>query len=369
MADLVAQVADQRAVGLVHLRAHRLAMDVVGLLDVQRDQAVVVARHHARAADGRAQQVEHHALFRVLAHLATPPAASARSAATPARAWPAPPSATARRCRGRSDRAPCGRAGTSGRTASAAPPRCRAAASCRARRTSSWRSGDRWSAAPSCPRRACAWRETPAGRAWARAGAAARGRGRSPAACRRPGRRRCGRRRGGRSGSGRRGGRWAWSEQRRHEPTGKGGQGVHRRCEASAAPVSSALAIAGVHRRDRRSVRRAPDWRLRGRRAPHFPHAAMNTPPHRLPPPSAAPVARRPGDDPRGRRRDVLDAFVHPDGAGRLGRADDDRAAGEGASRPAPHPRLNGRPRATGGRAPGRACRLLKLKRSRDGCR
>ena len=43
MADFVAEVADQRAVRLVHLLADALALDRVGLVEVDRDQAVGVA--------------------------------------------------------------------------------------------------------------------------------------------------------------------------------------------------------------------------------------------------------------------------------------------------------------------------------------
>ena len=43
MADFVAEVADQRAVRLVHLLADPLALDRIGLVDVDRDQAVGVA--------------------------------------------------------------------------------------------------------------------------------------------------------------------------------------------------------------------------------------------------------------------------------------------------------------------------------------
>ena len=43
VADFVAEVADQRAVRLVHLLADALAFDRVGLADVDRDQAVGVA--------------------------------------------------------------------------------------------------------------------------------------------------------------------------------------------------------------------------------------------------------------------------------------------------------------------------------------
>ena len=84
MADLVAEVAEQRAVGLVHLDAALSRIGVVGLGEVERDDAVLVAGHHRRAAGQRAQQVEHQAALRVLVDAATRDAAGpARSAATP----------------------------------------------------------------------------------------------------------------------------------------------------------------------------------------------------------------------------------------------------------------------------------------------
>ena len=64
MADLVAKVAKQRAIGLVHDGAALLALGVVGFLDRKRDQAVVVGRHHARSVDMRRarQEIEHQAM-------------------------------------------------------------------------------------------------------------------------------------------------------------------------------------------------------------------------------------------------------------------------------------------------------------------
>lgn len=44
MADFVADVADQRAMRLVHLLAEALAFDRVGLAEIDRDQPVGVAR-------------------------------------------------------------------------------------------------------------------------------------------------------------------------------------------------------------------------------------------------------------------------------------------------------------------------------------
>ena len=46
VADLVAQVAEHGAIALAHLLAHVLAKREVGLVDVERDDAVVVAGHH-----------------------------------------------------------------------------------------------------------------------------------------------------------------------------------------------------------------------------------------------------------------------------------------------------------------------------------
>ena len=67
MADLVAKVAEQRAIWLVHDGAPPLALGVVGLFDRERDQAVVVARHHSRPGEmGRAcQKIERQALAAV----------------------------------------------------------------------------------------------------------------------------------------------------------------------------------------------------------------------------------------------------------------------------------------------------------------
>ena len=61
MADLVAEVAEQRAIGLVHDGAPLFALGVVGLLERQRDQAVVMPGHHPRPIDMRrtCQKIEH----------------------------------------------------------------------------------------------------------------------------------------------------------------------------------------------------------------------------------------------------------------------------------------------------------------------
>ena len=65
VADLVAEMADQRAVGLAHLGADALAHGVLGLLGVERDHAHLVAGHHVRAARHVAEEVESQAMHRI----------------------------------------------------------------------------------------------------------------------------------------------------------------------------------------------------------------------------------------------------------------------------------------------------------------
>ncbi|KAF1057161.1 MAG: hypothetical protein GAK39_06368 [Variovorax sp.] len=65
VADLVAEVAHQRAVGLAHLGADALAHRVLGLLGIEGDDAGVVAGHHVRAARHVAQEVEGQAMHRI----------------------------------------------------------------------------------------------------------------------------------------------------------------------------------------------------------------------------------------------------------------------------------------------------------------
>jgi hypothetical protein len=65
VADLVAEMADQRAVGLAHLGADALAHRVLGLLGVERDHAHFVAGHHVRAARHVAQEIESQAMRRI----------------------------------------------------------------------------------------------------------------------------------------------------------------------------------------------------------------------------------------------------------------------------------------------------------------
>ena len=56
MAELVAEMAEQRAVVLAHLGAHLLALGGIGLGDVERDQAVVMAGQHMLAGRRATQQ-------------------------------------------------------------------------------------------------------------------------------------------------------------------------------------------------------------------------------------------------------------------------------------------------------------------------
>ena len=69
MADLVAEVSDQRAIGLAQILPDLLAPGVVGFLDVQGDQAAGMAGHHDRPAGRRAQKVEGHAVLWILVDL------------------------------------------------------------------------------------------------------------------------------------------------------------------------------------------------------------------------------------------------------------------------------------------------------------
>ena len=64
MPDLVAEVAEQRAVRLVHRHPQLLAVHVVALGQVQGDDAVVVAGDHLLELAG--QQVERQPVLRVL---------------------------------------------------------------------------------------------------------------------------------------------------------------------------------------------------------------------------------------------------------------------------------------------------------------
>ena len=69
MPDLVAEMAEQRAVRFVHGGAPLLALGVVGFLERERDQAVIVTGHHPRAVDLRraCQEIEHQALAAIVA--------------------------------------------------------------------------------------------------------------------------------------------------------------------------------------------------------------------------------------------------------------------------------------------------------------
>ena len=64
--DLVAEVADQGAVGLVHGRANLLAPGVIGFFRVKGNQAAGVAGHYPLAFLGGVQDIEGQAVLRVL---------------------------------------------------------------------------------------------------------------------------------------------------------------------------------------------------------------------------------------------------------------------------------------------------------------
>ena len=64
MADLVAEVAEQRAVRLVHLHTQLLAMHIVALREIQCDHTVVVAGEHLLELTG--EQVERQAVLGIL---------------------------------------------------------------------------------------------------------------------------------------------------------------------------------------------------------------------------------------------------------------------------------------------------------------
>jgi len=66
MPDLMAQMAQQRAVGLAQAGADLLAHRVVGLVDIERDDAAGMSGHDRLAVD-RAQEVEGQAARAVLA--------------------------------------------------------------------------------------------------------------------------------------------------------------------------------------------------------------------------------------------------------------------------------------------------------------
>ncbi len=66
--DLMAKVAEQRAIGFAHRGADALAFRVVGFPDRERDEPVVVAGHHILAVGLRrlAQEVEGQAMRRIV---------------------------------------------------------------------------------------------------------------------------------------------------------------------------------------------------------------------------------------------------------------------------------------------------------------
>ena len=82
VADLVPQVAEQRAVGLVQRVRGLLARDVVRFLDVDRDDAVRVPGHHRRAAGRRAQEIEREPALGILVAFEVTGRSSASSCAT-----------------------------------------------------------------------------------------------------------------------------------------------------------------------------------------------------------------------------------------------------------------------------------------------
>ncbi len=64
MADLVAEMAEQRAVRLVHRHSQLLAVHIVTLGEVKRDHPVVMAGEHLLEFTG--EQVERQAVLMVL---------------------------------------------------------------------------------------------------------------------------------------------------------------------------------------------------------------------------------------------------------------------------------------------------------------
>jgi hypothetical protein len=64
MPDLVAKVAEQCPVRLIHLDPQLLAVHVVALSEVERDHPVVMARHHRLEFTG--EQIKGQAVLRVL---------------------------------------------------------------------------------------------------------------------------------------------------------------------------------------------------------------------------------------------------------------------------------------------------------------
>ena len=62
VADLMAEMAEQGAVGLVHLRAHLLAIGIVGLADGDGDDTVIMPGQHLRSTWMLVEEVEHQSL-------------------------------------------------------------------------------------------------------------------------------------------------------------------------------------------------------------------------------------------------------------------------------------------------------------------
>ena len=65
VADLVAEMAEQRAIRLAHGRAQLLALRIVRLFQRDHDHAVVVSGHHLRTSFGIGQEVENEPVLRV----------------------------------------------------------------------------------------------------------------------------------------------------------------------------------------------------------------------------------------------------------------------------------------------------------------
>jgi len=65
MRNLMAEMAEQRAIGLAHRLALALALDVVGLSHIERDEAAGVPGHRPRRGCilGRGKKIEGEAVF------------------------------------------------------------------------------------------------------------------------------------------------------------------------------------------------------------------------------------------------------------------------------------------------------------------
>ena len=153
--DLVAEMAEQRAVGLAHLPPHALALGIVGLGEVDGDEAVVVAGHHrlGRRAVRRQlrQEVERQPVLRIL-QLGLQRQPELEQRVEQPVLGELDPAASSPGSRRATDRGSSGCDGRPRRTARGCRPR---PASCR-RRTGSWRSsGSGPCAQPAPAGRAC----------------------------------------------------------------------------------------------------------------------------------------------------------------------------------------------------------------------